>query len=208
MSTQSTSFGAWRDDSQICPGRSAFEGDHLDRALIASIARGDQIAFRDLHARYYHRITRFVRAVTHRSDLVDEVANETLWVVWQCAARFRGDSKVSTWIMGIARNLSFKAISARRRSYNSISAALEEQAYDPSSQSELTEWIYEALARLPSEQRSVLEMFYGLDKSCEEISQALSCPLNTVKTRMFHGRRKLRELLPRLAGVSPCTCLS
>ena len=108
--------------------------------------------------------------------------------------------------MGITRNLSFKAIRALRRSCNSDSDALEEQAaYEPSSQSELTEWVDEGLARLPCEQRTVLEMFYRLDQSCEEISKMLNCPLNTVKTRLFHGRRKLRELLPRLAGALHCT---
>ena len=193
------------DYATSCASRLAFEGDDFDSALIASIAHGDQTAFRELHARYYDRITHFVRAATDRSDFVDEVANDTLWVVWQCAARFRGESKVSTWIMGISRNLSFKAVRAMGRSHDEVSDALEEQVYEPSSQSELTQWIDEALARLPSEQRTVLEMFYGLDQSCEEISQALNCPLNTVKTRMFHGRRKLRELLPRLAGVTQST---
>ena len=193
------------DHATSCASRLAFEGDDFDSALIASIAHGNQTAFRELHARYYDRITHFVRAATDRSDFVDEVANDTLWVVWQCAARFRGESKVSTWIMGISRNLSFKAVRAMGRSHDEVSDALEEQVYEPSSQSELTQWIDEALARLPSEQRTVLEMFYGLDQSCEEISQALNCPLNTVKTRMFHGRRKLRELLPRLAGMSACT---
>jgi RNA polymerase sigma-70 factor (ECF subfamily) len=201
----STTCVASRDLAKTCAGRAVLEGDDLDRALIASIAQGDQAAFRELHARYYRRITHFVRAANCRSDLVDEIANDTLWVVWQCAARFRGESKVSTWIMGITRNLSFKALRAMRRSYNDVSDAVEELAYEPASQSELTEWIDEALARLPSEQRTVLEMFYGLDQSCEEISQVLNCPLNTVKTRMFHGRRKLRELLPRLAGVAQCT---
>jgi RNA polymerase sigma-70 factor (ECF subfamily) len=197
-------FVASRNHAKSCASRLAFEGDDFDRALIASIAHGDQTAFRELHARYYYRITHFVLAVTHRSDLVGEVANDTLWVVWQCAARFRGESKVSTWIMGITRNLSVKAMRAMGRGYNNVSDALEEQAYEPSSRSELTDWVDEALAQLPFEQRAVLEMFYGLDRSCAEISQVLNCPVNTVKTRMFHGRRKLRELLPRLAGVSQC----
>jgi RNA polymerase sigma-70 factor (ECF subfamily) len=197
-------FVASRNHAKSCASRLAFEGDDLDRALIASIAHGDQTAFRELHARYYHRIAHFALAMTRRCDLVDEVANDTLWVVWQCAARFRGESKVSTWIMGITRNLSVKATRAMGRSYNNVSDALEEQAYEPSSQSELTDWVDEALAKLPFEQRTALEMFYGLDRSCAEISQVLNCPVNTVKTRMFHGRRKLRELLPRLAGVSEC----
>ena len=197
-------FVASRSHAKSCASRWDFEGDDFDRALIASIAHGDQTAFRELHARYYHRITHFVLAVTQRSDLVGEVANDTLWVVWRCAVRFRGESKVSTWIMGITRNLSVKAMRAMGRCYNNVSDAIEEQAYEPSSQSELTDWVDEALAQLPFEQRTVLEMFYGLDRSCAEISQVLNCPVNTVKTRMFHGRRKLRELLPRLAGVSQC----
>ena len=157
-----------------------------------------------MHRRYYHRITDFARAVTYRFDLVDEVANDTLWVVWRCAARFKGESKVSTWIMGITRNLSFKAIRAMTRNCNDGSVALEQEAYEPSLQSELTEWVDAALAQLPYEQRTVLEMFYRLGQSCGEIAQALNCPINTVKSRMFHGRRKLRELLPRIAGVAPC----
>lgn len=197
----STAFVASRGYPETCTDRSAFEGDELDRALIASIARGDRTAFRELHARYYHRITHFVVAATDRFDLVDEVANDTLWVVWRCAARFRGESKVSSWIMGITRNLSFNAIRAIRRRCNNVADSLEEQTYEPSTQPELKEWVNEALAQLPLEQRTVLEMFYRLDRSCEEISEALDCPLGTVKTRMFHGRRKLRELLPRLAGI-------
>jgi len=182
--------------------RLALECDELDRTLIAAIARWDHTAFRELHRRYYHRIARFVRAVTYRPDLSDEVANDTLWAVWQCAARFRGDSKVSTWIMGITRNLSFKAIRAMRRSCHNVSGLLKDQAYEPSSQSDLADWVDKALARLPFEQRTVLEMFYRSEQSCEEISQALNCPINTVKTRMFHGRRKLRQLLAPLGGVA------
>jgi RNA polymerase sigma-70 factor (ECF subfamily) len=52
-----------------------------------------------------------------------------------------------------------------------------------------------ALAQLPLEQRLVLEFTYFLDHSCEEIADIMECPVNTVKTRMFHARRKLRALL-------------
>jgi len=160
-----------------------------------------------LHRRYYHRIKDFARTVTYRSDLIDEVANDTLWAVWRCAARFKGESKVSSWIMGITRNLSLKAIRAMTRNCNNGSVALEQQADEPSLPSELTEWVDAALAQLPAGQQTVLEMFYRLGQSCEEIAQVLNCPINTVKSRMFHGRRKLRELLPRIAGVAQSTYL-
>jgi RNA polymerase sigma-70 factor (ECF subfamily) len=47
----------------------------------------------------------------------------------------------------------------------------------------------------------VLELFYRFGHSCEEIADRVNCSPNTVKTRMFHGRRKLRRLLPSLAGL-------
>jgi RNA polymerase sigma-70 factor (ECF subfamily) len=201
LSPASAAIGS--DHSDPCTSRPASGSDDRDGALIAAIAHCDQLAFRELHARYYHAIARFVRATTCRPDLVDEITNDTLWVVWQGAARFRRESKVSTWIMGIARNLSLTALrSFRRRCENASGGLEEEQGYDPWSQKDLAELLWKALARLPAQQCTVLKMFYGLGQSCEEISQALNCPLGTVKTRMFHGRRNLRELLPRLAGVS------
>jgi RNA polymerase sigma-70 factor (ECF subfamily) len=62
------------------------------------------------------------------------------------------------------------------------------------------EWVGAALVQLSGEQRTVLELFYQFGHSCEEIAAMVDCPANTVKTRMHYGRRKLRELLPRLAG--------
>jgi RNA polymerase sigma-70 factor (ECF subfamily) len=62
------------------------------------------------------------------------------------------------------------------------------------------EWIDLALAHLPTEQRLTIELAYVLGHSCEEIAAIANCPVNTVKTRLFHARRKLRDLLPRLAG--------
>ena len=57
------------------------------------------------------------------------------------------------------------------------------------------------MATLPLEQRLVLELTYFLGHSCEEIAAITDAPVNTVKTRMFHARRKLRELLPSLSGL-------
>jgi RNA polymerase sigma-70 factor (ECF subfamily) len=56
---------------------------------------------------------------------------------------------------------------------------------------------------MPSEQRLVLELAYHLGHSCEEIAEIMKCPVNTVKTRMFHARKKLKVLLPALAGIEP-----
>ena len=66
---------------------------------------------------------------------------------------------------------------------------------------ETSEWILLAMQHLPTEQRLALEFAYGYGHSCEEIAAIMDCPVNTVKTRLFHARAKLRALLPGLAGT-------
>jgi RNA polymerase sigma-70 factor (ECF subfamily) len=81
-----------------------------------------------------------------------------------------------------------------------IDVAAEAGTEEPAKQEELTEWMDVALQRLPSEQRMAIELAYHVGHSCEEIASIMQCPVNTVKTRMFHARRKLRTLLTTLAG--------
>ncbi len=68
---------------------------------------------------------------------------------------------------------------------------------------ELRDWLLQALAHLPVEQRMAVELCYELGYSCEEIATIMNCPVNTVKTRLFHARGKLQKLLPVLGGSAP-----
>jgi hypothetical protein len=85
-------------------------GNELDRALIAAIADGDEAAFNQIYARYYPRVARFTRRITGCSELTAEITNDTLWAIWRCASSFKGSSRVSTWIMGIAHHIGNKAL--------------------------------------------------------------------------------------------------
>lgn len=179
-------------------------GNDRDRALIAAIAVGDEAAFREMHSRYYPRVTRFARRITRRSDLIEEITNDTLWAMWRCAPRFKGTSTVSTWIMGIACHVSRKTLRNNRRwAGEEPMRDLIEEAHEPWSETEICEWVGAALVLLPEEQRTALELFYHFGHSCEEIADRVNCPPNTVKTRMYYGRRKLKRLLPSLAGNAP-----
>src|SRR5208282_4760086 len=75
------------------------------------------------------------------------------------------------------------------------SANCEATVGDPAGAMEDRELLDFALAQLPLEQRLVLEFTYYLDHSCEEVAEIMECPVNTVKTRMFNARRKLRAIL-------------
>lgn len=166
--------------------------------LLRLVVARDRAAFKELYLIYHRRLARFLMRMTSHHELIEEIINDTLWTVWQKAANFRGASRVSTWIVGIAYRRALKAL--RQFGVPHARAEGEIAAADEHSIDEEREWIERALAELPFEQRSVLELSYLMGHSCEEVADIMHCPVNTVKTRMFHAREKLRRSLPRLAG--------
>jgi|SRR5579864_1981226 len=172
--------------------------------LIARVATGDRKAFEELYNLYHRRMARFLTRLTHRYDLAEEIINDTFWVVWRKAGEFRGDSQPSTWILGIAYRKARNAFrSAARVQEKNLAAALEPLTHEePFGTEELRDWLGQALEQLPMEQRMAVQLCYELGYSCEEIGAIMSCPVNTVKTRLFHARAKLQKLLPQLAGTA------
>lgn len=171
--------------------------------LIARIAKGDRRAFEELYHLYHRRLARFLTRLTRRYDIAEEVINDTFWIVWRKAGDFRGDSRPSTWILGIAYRRARNAFrsSARAGAVENLESPLELPTSDePMRTEELRDWLVQALVQLPVEQRLAVELCYELGYSCEEIATIMECPVNTVKTRLFHARAKLQRILPVLAG--------
>ena len=167
--------------------------------LLERIVAGDRDAFRALYLVYHKRLGRFLLRFLRRHDLVEEVINDTLYAVWCKAREFRGESRLSTWIFGIAYRKAMKAV--RKDSREPRGGEADDPppltTQDPSErQRELRESLDRALATLPPPQRMVIELAYFVGHSCEEIAAITSTPVNTIKTRMFHARERLRGLLP------------
>jgi RNA polymerase sigma-70 factor (ECF subfamily) len=186
--------------SVLAPSRD----DADERELLARTAARDRDAFKALYVIYHRRLARFLVRMTRQFDVAEEIINDTMWVVWQRAGEFRGSSRVSTWIMGIAYRRALKTL--RRANLQSRFVTLDEDADYTDYGAEVDgadrrQLVTRALAELPLEQRLVLELTYYLGHSCAEIAEIMECPVNTVKTRMFHARRKLRTLLPALSGT-------
>src|SRR4030081_1789138 len=171
--------------------------------LIARIAKSDRLALEELYNLYHRRLARFLTRLTRRYDVAEEVINDTVWIVWKKAGDFRGESQPSTWILGIAYRRARNAFrsAARTGSAENLDALLEPPTSDePMRTEELRDWLLQGLVQLPVEQRLAVELCYELGYSCEEISAIMGCPVNTVKTRLFHARAKLQKLLPVLGG--------
>ena len=194
-----------QSSSPTAPPHAASEGDAADAALLERIRRGDHDALHTLYRRYYHPLLRFTYRITGRLELAEETVNDVMLVVWQDAGAFEARSKVATWIMGSAYRKAIKLAYRTRRWYARFAAAdfdasieRPDVAAEPTQRAELEDLLEQALRALPPEQRAAVELTYYFGCSYEEIANIVDCPVNTVKTRMFHARGKLRALLPSL----------
>ena len=183
------------------PVRESRESEAL---LMERIRAKDVDAFEGLYRSYRNRLARFLFKLVHRPQLVEEILDDTLMVVWERAESFNGESKLSTWIFAIAYRKSMKAL---RRHQDPIDdkAAEERVSLDPSPEDEfgrerIRALLLQAIGELSAEHRAVVEFTYFHEMGYQEIAEIMSCPVGTVKTRMFHARRQLRR---KLAGELP-----
>jgi len=192
------------------PVRAKFSDDESDLALLARIANGDHDALRDIYTVYYHPLLRFMYRVTGQLELAKEGINDVMIVVWRNSDTFGHRSSVSTWIMGIAYRKALKLLEKSRRWSNRFAAVdfdewieRSDAAAEPSDDGDLRDLLDEGLKHLSAEHRAVVELTYYYGCSYEEIAVIAGCPVNTVKTRMFHARAKLKKLLPVIGRDLP-----
>ncbi|MFK2872246.1 RNA polymerase sigma factor [Dyella lipolytica] len=181
------------------------DADATDRMLLQRMSTGDRVALSTLYHSYHGRLCRFLSRLTRRTDVIEEVVNDCFWIVWQKSGEFRGDSRVSTWIMGIAYRCGLKALRQHGDEPVEDDALSDDRApsSDPDEDRELRDWLSKGLDRLSADQRVVVELVYGVGHSLDDVAAIMQCPVGTVKARLFHARVKLRNVLPTLAGESP-----
>jgi RNA polymerase sigma-70 factor (ECF subfamily) len=180
--------------------------DESDVQLLGRIAAGDREAFRALYTAYYHPLLRFIYRITRRVDLAEEGVNDVMLVVWRNSETFGRRSKVSTWLMGIAYRKALKLLGGSRRWTERFKAGVFDDVETGDvtvnlvEHGDLRDLLDAALSKLSPAHRAVVELTYFSGCSYEEIATIAGCPVNTVKTRMFHARAKLRALLPALGN--------
>ena len=171
-----------------------------DEQLLAAIARGDRRSFEQLYALYAPRVFRFTYRMIRDESKAEEVTNDVMLEVWKAAAQFGGRSSPSTWIFGIARHRTLNSVRGRTLHLTAIEEAAEIADAAPSPEARvdggrISERLQSALERLSMEHREVIELTFMEGKTYREIAEIARCPENTVKTRMFHAKKKLTPLL-------------
>lgn len=180
-------------------GRSAGVADELDEnAVLRRISGGDKLAFQALYRVYFSRLARFLNRLTRNVPLIEEIINDTMLVVWQKAATFDGSCKPSTWIFSIAYRQGLKALRGLDEPLEPQDELSGETGNGPEHAMvahQLRQGVSRAIDRLSVEQRVVVSLTYYHGMAYQEIADTMGCPVNTVKTRMFHARQKLKDML-------------
>jgi RNA polymerase sigma-70 factor, ECF subfamily len=177
----------------------AQHNDTSDAALIAKVAAGNRLAMQVLFARHHARVYRFIFRLLGSEAAAEDLTSEVFLGVWRHAHRFEARSSVTTWLLAIAR---YKALAELRRRPELACDEAATQTSDPADDPEATfaikhrgEIVRDCLGRLSRRHREVIDLVYYHGKSVQEAAAILGIPGNTVKTRMFHARKNLSELL-------------
>ena len=193
--------------------------DKVGIGLLKRIADKDRKAFEEFYYLYAEGFGRFLMKMLKQHEWVDEAVNDVMLTVWQSADRFDPDrGRLSTWLFGIAHNKGLKVLERyvrhREESLDDLPVEIESEEETIVSDHdsinspisgpervvmgwELGEAMSWAFSKLSTDHQAVIELCFMEDFSYQEIAEITGCPLNTVKTRLFHARKKLADLLER-----------
>jgi RNA polymerase sigma-70 factor (ECF subfamily) len=176
-----------------------------DGDLLRRIRAGDQGALQGLYGRHHVKIFRFALRLVRSEASAEDIVSEVFIDVWRTATTFEGRSEASTWLLAITRNKAYSLL--RRKKEDGLddekAAAIEDEADNPEvvlQKKSKGELLRACLSGLSREHREVIDLVYYHDKSVEEVALIVGVPEGTVKTRMFHARKKLSQLA-QAAGI-------
>ncbi|SFB78714.1 RNA polymerase, sigma-24 subunit, RpoE [Polaromonas sp. OV174] len=181
-----------------------------DAMLVERAVAGDQKAFELLVIKYQRRIQRLIGRMVRDVDLVEDIAQETFIRAYRALAQFRGEAQFYTWLYRIAVNTAKKALMDLKRnptvSENTYKSADDDETSPVENEltssetpdavlasKEIAEIINAAMDALPEELRQAITLREIEGLSYEEISDAMSCPIGTVRSRIFRAREAISE---------------
>jgi RNA polymerase sigma-70 factor (ECF subfamily) len=172
-----------------------------DEAILALVSRGDEAALGALYDRFGRPAYRLALRVLRDPGLAEDAVQDAFLTVWRTATGFRPErARASTWVLTLVHR---RAVDVVRREERRRADPIDE-TYDPAADNrtddeaaarEQRRRVQAALVRLSPDQREALELAYYGGLSQSEIAERLNVPLGTIKSRMFSGLARLRDLL-------------
>lgn len=176
-----------------------------ERNLIVRARNGDGEAFSVLTRLYIRRVYRAAYAVIRNHSDAEDIAQETFVRAYQSIARFDEERPLFPWLYRIARNLCLNRIQrvSKREVDMPDDDYFPDRAAGPEAEliaASQREQVRAAVAALPEQHSTIIELCHFQECSYREIADILDIPMGTVMSRLYHARRKLRELLDGEGG--------
>lgn len=185
------------------------EREASDDGLMHAISKGDHVAFQLLMRRHRRWVCGLLYAFSRDRDQAEDLTQEVFARVHQHAGSYQGQGQFVAWLKRIATNLAKNALRDRRNGEKHTTMPLAElelaELEEASPQDRrwnpmeallsktLRQEVRAAIQSLPDEQRLALIMRFFGDMSVQDIAWAMKCPEGTIKSRLFHGLRRVRE---------------
>lgn len=190
-----------------------------DAEIARQVAAGDEEAFRLLMRRHNQRLYRTARSILKNDADAEDAVQEGWLLAYRAMGGFRGDAKLSTWLVRIVANEAIARSRKRARSAEvirldgdadigreagdtSMSVSLYDQPEQLASRAETRRLLEKKIEELPDAFRTVFVLRALEEMSVEETATALGLPEATVRTRFFRARGLLREALAREIDVA------
>ena len=171
-----------------------------DEMLLKNIAEGDKAAMHIMFARHRVRVFRFIQRIVRNTAIAEDLVSQVFLDVWRSAHSFESRSRVSTWLLSIAR---FKALcSFRERRHENIDREDVVEIVDTADTPDVTldrkktnATLRACIDRLSPAHREIIDLVYYHEMSVAEVSEIVGIPYATVKSRMFYARKQLAGML-------------
>ena len=174
-----------------------------DGDLVARLREGDRRAVEQAYIAHHAAIRGFARRLVGDTASAEDIVHETFVALPRAIRRFRGEGSLRAFLIGVAANHSRRHVRSamRRRRATERFAAREElgpRAFDATRQlinRQFAGKLWAALDELPIDQRVVFVLCEAEQRTSVEVAEIVGAPEGTVRTRLFHAKRKLREML-------------
>ncbi len=181
----------------------------IDQALVERVQKGDKKAFDLLVIKYQQRVMNILSRYVRDPAEVQDLAQETFIKAYRALASFRGDSAFYTWVYRIAINTAknFLVAQGRRPPRDDVEASEAEQYAGADGlqenasperillKDEIGEMVFKTIDELPDDLKTAITLREIEGLSYEEIAEAMSCPIGTVRSRIFRAREAIDEKL-------------
>lgn len=180
----------------------------IDQAqtLLKAICKGDETAFAEFYRLYEKRLYHFILLKLNDPLEASDIMHETFLEIWHHADRFEGKSKVTTWMFSIAFHKTMDRLRRKKPHlvYSDIMIETEDDQPNALTQllsQDITHQVKFCLDKLKDLHRTVMQLAFFEDMPYRDIAMIMSCPENTIKTRMFHAKKAMKHCLQKHLGT-------